>query len=192
MQAEIELNAGEDRTEDRAVTAPRVLKPRAPWIFKQILQSVVVVIVALTSYTIISRFILQSVEVVGVSMQPTLKNSDHYFLNRWIYHVRSPRRGDVVVIKDPVDKGLSVKRVIALGGETVVVRNGVVVVNGSPLDEPYLASAKCTYPDGSRNEQTLACRQNEFVVMGDNRMNSADSRSYGPIPRENILGLIIH
>lgn len=191
MNVELPLNSGASPGQPGTAPAPRFLGHRASWVLKQIFQCVAVGSVALASYLIVSHFIMQSVEVVGVSMQPTLKNSDHYFLNRWIYYVRSPRRGDVVVIKDPVDKGFSVKRIIATSGETVLVKNGIVTVNGNRLNEPYLASGTRTFPDGSRREQELHCKPGEFVVMGDNRMNSADSRSYGPVPRGNILGLII-
>jgi len=191
MNAEIPLNTGEPQGQPHVAPAPRFLGHRASWVFKQILQCIAVGTVALASYLVVSHFVLQSVEVVGVSMQPTLNNSEHYFLNRWIYYVRSPRRGDVVVIRDPVDKGFSVKRIIATSGETVLVKDGIVAVNGKRLKEPYLPSGSRTFPDGSRNEQQLRCQQGEFVVMGDNRMNSADSRSYGPVPRGNILGLIV-
>jgi len=185
------MNSGDPQRQPQIAPVPRFLGHRASWVFKQIFQCVAVGGVALASYLIVSHFILQSVEVVGVSMQPTLNNSEHYFLNRWIYYVRSPRRGDVVVIRDPVDKGFSVKRIIATSGETVLVKDGIVAVNGKRLKEPYLPSGSRTFPDGSRNEQQLRCQQGEFVVMGDNRMNSADSRSYGPVPRGNILGLIV-
>ena len=191
MNVDLPMNSGEPRGQSQAAPTPRLLGHRASWVFKQIFQCIAVGSVALASYLIVSHFIVQSVEVVGVSMQPTLNNADHYFLNRWIYYVRSPRRGDVVVIKDPVDKGFSVKRIIATSGETVLVKNGMVTVNGSHLEEPYLASGTRTFPDGSRREQELQCKPGEFVVMGDNRMNSADSRSYGPVPRGNIMGLII-
>jgi signal peptidase I len=191
MNVELLMNSGEPQTQSQVASAPRFLGHRASWVFKQVLQSIAVGCVAFASYLIISRFVIQSVEVVGVSMQPTLNNSEHYFLNRWIYHVRSPRRGDVVVIRDPVDKGFAVKRIIATGGETVLVKDGVVAVNGDRLNEPYLPAGTRTFPDGTHREQLLHCQQGEYIVMGDNRMNSADSRSYGPVPRAKILGLII-
>jgi signal peptidase I len=191
MSVELPVNPSESRAQPQAASALRFLGHRASWVLRQIFQCIAVGSVAIVSYLLVSHFIMQSVEVVGVSMQPTLNNAEHYFLNRWIYYLRSPRRGDVVVIKDPVDKGLSVKRIIATSGETVLVKEGMVTVNGNHLDEPYLSSGTRTFPDGPRREQQLHCKQGEFVVMGDNRMNSADSRSYGPVPRGNILGLII-
>jgi signal peptidase I len=100
------MNPGESRAQPQAAPAPRFLGQRASWVFKQVLHCLAVGSVAIASYLIVSHFIMQSVEVVGVSMKPTLNNAEHYFLNRWIYYLRSPRRGDVVVIQDPVDKGL--------------------------------------------------------------------------------------
>ncbi len=191
MNVELPMNSDGSQGPSQAAPVARFLGHRASWVFKQIVQSIAVGSVALASYLIVSHFILQSVEVVGVSMQPTLKNADHYFLNRWIYYVRSPRRGDVVVIRDPADKGFAVKRIIAISGETVLVKDGIVRVDGNRLEEPYLPSGTRTYPDGSCREQEIHCHPGEFVVMGDNRMNSADSRSYGPVPRGNIQGLII-
>jgi len=191
MNVELPMNSDGSREQSQVAPTSRFFGHRASWVFKQIFQSIAVGSVALASYLIVSHFILQSVEVVGVSMQPTLQNADHYFLNRWIYYVRSPRRGDVVVIKDPADKGFAVKRIIATSGETVLVKDGAVSIDGNRLEEPYLPLGTRTYPDGSRSEQRIHCQPGEFVVMGDNRMNSADSRSYGPVPRANIQGLII-
>ncbi len=191
MNVESPMHTGESQAEVPVLIKSRFLGHRANWVLKQVLQCFAVGAVALASYLVVSHFILQSVQVVGISMQPTLHNSEHYFLNRWIYYFRSPQRGDLVVIKDPADKGFSVKRIIATSGETVLVRDGVVAVNGTKLDEPYLPKGTRTFPDGSRHEQVLTCGSGEYVVMGDNRMNSADSRSYGPVPKGNILGVII-
>jgi signal peptidase I len=151
-----------------------------------------VALLAVASYLFISQFLLQSVRVVGVSMSPTLSDSQHYILNRWIYHVRSPHRMDIVVLRDPSDNGFSVKRVIALPGETVYLKEGGVYVNGRKLDEPYLLPGMPTYSLLTLKEQLFRCGQDQFLLLGDNRQNSIDSRAYGPVPRGNILGMVIH
>ncbi len=154
-------------------------------------QALTVVTLALVSYLVISHFFLQSVTVVGVSMFPTLHDSEHYLLNRWIFHVRSPHVNDVVVLCDPSDQGFSVKRVVAEAGDTVYIKSGLVFVNGRKLEEPYLPPNTPTYPQEDVNEQLFRCGPNQVFVLGDNRMNSIDSRVYGPVPRKNILGLIV-
>src|SRR5579863_1143328 len=85
-------------------------------------QAIVMALVAALStgcYYVISHFFVQSVQVVGVSMVPTLAENNHYLLNRWAFHSRDPKVGDVVVIKDPSDHGISVKRIVATGGQSV-------------------------------------------------------------------------
>src|SRR6266404_1454434 len=95
---------------------------RKPSFLQQIYQFLSVGALAVASYFVISHFVLQTVQVAGVSMVPTLHDSERYFLNRWIYHVRAPQRGDVVVIRDPTDGGLSVKRIIGVEGDAVYLK----------------------------------------------------------------------
>jgi signal peptidase I len=80
----------------------------------------------LLSYFAVSHFVLESVQIVGVSMVPTLYDSQQYLLNRWVYHFRAPRRADVVVLRDPEDKGFAVKRIIGAAGDRVELRAGKV------------------------------------------------------------------
>ena len=144
----------------------------------------------MASYAFISHFVLQSVEVVGVSMVPTLHNADHYFLNRWIYYFRAPKRGDLVVIKDPSDGGYAVKRIVAFSGESISFKSGSVYVDGQKLDEPYLKPGTVTFAANARDGRAV-CGKGRYFVMGDNRGNSLDSRSYGSVSRGNILGVIM-
>jgi signal peptidase I len=158
----------------------------------QLVQCGVVAAVALASYLIISHFVLQSVQVVGVSMAPTLKNTGYYFLNRCVYLVREPKASDIVVIRDPLDQSYSVKRIIAGEGDFVYLKGGHVYVNGRMLAEPYLSPGMPTFTFASQNELAIHCGKGEFFLLGDNRGNSTDSRIYGAVSRQNILGAIIH
>ena len=164
---------------------------RAPQIVRQAVQCLGFAILALASYLVISRFLLQSVKVVGRSMVPTLGDSQHYLLNRWVYYFHSPRHSDIVVLRDPADNGFSVKRVVATPGESVCLKNGYVYVNGCKLQEPYLEAGTLTFADPRPSDQMIRCGKDEFFLLGDNRKNSVDSRTYGPVPRKNILGPIV-
>ena len=166
------------------------LRPQ-PSPLKQILQCFTAVALGLMSYLLISHFLVQSVKVVGSSMTPTLHNSEYYLLNRWIYHFRQPRRADVVVIRDPTIGCYSVKRVIGVAGDSVYFTNGMVYVNGRKLDEPYLSPGTPTYTFGKFQDELIVCGKNQYFLLGDNRMNSADSRTYGPVSRGNILGMLV-
>ena len=158
---------------------------------RQLFQCLVVACLGLTSYYIISTYFVQSVKVVGSSMLPTLHDSDHYLLNRWVYHFRTPSRQDIVVIRDPSAKCYAVKRIVGVGGDSVYFKDGAVYVNGTKLQEPYLPTGTPTYACGKVQEQLITCGKDQFFLLGDNRMNSADSRVYGPVPRQNILGMIV-
>ena len=165
-------------------------KAAPPW-WKQILQCIAIAILATISYFLISRFILQSVQVVGASMSPTLQDSDRYFLNRWVYDLREPRRGEIVVLKDPTDGAYCVKRVIALPGEAVYLKNGHLFVDGKELPEPYLPVGVKTFTPEKVQEEMVSVGKDRYFVLGDNRNNSFDSRFYGPVPRQNILGVVM-
>ena len=158
---------------------------------QQIFQCFIVAVLATVSYFLISRYVLQSVQVVGASMSPTLHDADRYFLNRWIYDLRSPRRGEIVVLKDPTDGAYCVKRVVALPGESVYFKNGHLFVNGKELAEPYLPSGVKSFTPEKVQEELVACGKDRYFVMGDNRNNSFDSRFYGPVSRQNILGVVM-
>ena len=105
---------------------------------------------------------------------------------RELFPFHKPRRGDVIVFKYPLDPGRDfVKRVIGLPGETVEIRRGVVTIDGLPLDEPYL-----TERDLGTMGPSLVPPESYFVI-GDNRNGSSDSRHWGPVPLENIVGKVL-
>jgi signal peptidase I len=143
------------------------------------------------SYFAFSRVGVQVVEVMGDSMSPTLHQSDHYLLKKWVYMFRAPQPREVVVITDPDDHGFSVKRIIATEGQTVLLKDGLVFVDGTRLEEPYLPEGVITWGNTANGDQQFTCGEGEYFLLGDNRPVSVDSRSYGPVPKQNILGLIL-
>jgi signal peptidase I len=167
------------------------LSPDLKALIRNGLQFLLLASLAFGSYVFISSFLVRSVQVVGVSMQPTLHDHERCLLNRWIFYVREPQRGDIVVIRDPGDNGYSVKRVVGLQGDRIHLGRGDFVMNGKALREAYLPAHTLTYPNPTVREQDIVCGKNEYIVMGDNRMNSVDSRHYGPVPRRKVLGLIV-
>ena len=160
-------------------------------LLRQGLQIGTFLLLATLSYFLISKFLLQTVKVVGRSMRPTLYDSERCLLNRWIYRFRQPQRYDIVVLRDPSDNGFSVKRIIALPGDSIYLKNGDVYLNGVKMDEPYLESNMPTFTNSKQIEKLILCGKDQYYLLGDNRLNSVDSRTYGPVPRANLLGPII-
>jgi signal peptidase I len=140
-------------------------------------------------YLFISHFVLMAVEIKGTSMSPTLLDGDRYILFRCPYLWRSPRVGEIVVIKDPQDQDLSIKRIVGLPNDLIEVRKDGVYVNNRKLPEPYLTSV-AALASGIEPVKPIRLGPHDYFVLGDNRFRSADSRLYGPVPRKFILGLI--
>jgi len=120
-------------------------------------------------------------KIDGSSMEPNLHNDEYVIVDKVTYLFGKPQRGDVVVFYLEGQPKDYIKRVIGLPGETIEVSNGTVLVDGRPLDEPYLTPSNVTYPQRQLGED-------EYFVLGDNRGNSSDSRSFGPIHLSNVVG----
>jgi len=161
------------------------------WFLRQLAMLVVLIGLGAVSYQLITHFVFLSVQVDGQSMVPTLKNADSYWLNRLAYVKSEPRRSDIVALKDPQDNVLVVKRIIALPGQSVYLNHGKVYVDSQPLDEPYLPDKTFTFAYEKNESEFFVLGKDEFFVMGDNRNNSTDSRVFGPVPRQNILGKLM-
>jgi signal peptidase I len=158
---------------------------------KQALVLALIAGLSTAAYFVISHYFVESVQVVGQSMVPTLQADNHYLLNRWAFRNHDPKVGDVVVLRDPEDHGISVKRIVATGGQAVLLKDGKVFINGQEMNEPYLSPNTRTYTYSHAKEQFITCGKDQYFVLGDNREVSIDSRVYGALPRENILGLVV-
>jgi len=133
---------------------------------------------------------LRLVQASASSMEPLIRRGDRFLVDTTYYRSHPPSRGEVVLYVPPQGAGQeSVKRVVAVGGDRVSVRNGIAIVNGALLDEPY---ADVGDPSASYNNTAATLvRQGRVFVLGDNRGNSEDSRTaaHGPVPLGNIVGL---
>ena len=129
-------------------------------------------------------FIVAAYWVPTESMVPTLEVGDRVFANKFIYRFTEPERGDIVVFES-VNGGEEelIKRIVALPGDEVEVRDNTLLVNGEEQEEPYLNRMSFTDSYGPTRVP-----EGHVFVMGDNRANSADSRVFGPLPVENIEG----
>ncbi len=143
---------------------------------------------ALLSLLIIT-FVVQAFFIPSGSMEPTLAIGDRILVSKFTYRFSPIHRGDVFVFHYPLNPGKDfVKRVVALGGETVELRDGVVLINTTPISEFYptaLAGGDraCTSNYGPQKVPT-----GQLFVLGDNRCNSEDSRFFGFVPEENVVG----
>ena len=132
---------------------------------------------------LIHVFLAQATRVYGLSMEPNLHTNQRLVIEKLSYHLHSPNRGDVVVLHDPGGSPeLLIKRIIGLPGERVTVADGRVYIDGAPLDEPYL-----TQPTQGGGRSWLVPPLHVFV-MGDNRSASRDSRIFGPVALEELIG----
>jgi signal peptidase I len=141
------------------------------------------VLPAIVIAVLINLFLAQATRVYGSSMEPNLHTDQRLVVEKISYRLHNPHRGDVVVIRMP-DRGpeLLIKRVIGLAGETIEVRGGVVYINEQPLQEDYLVRKTA----GTYGPTTIP--EGQVFVMGDNRGASNDSRVFGPVPLDRVVG----
>ncbi len=162
---------------------------------------------ALVIAVLIKTFLIQPFWIPSESMLPTIEVNDRVMVNKLAYNWGNPQRGDIVVFRDPREEEVEetipeavirsvleavgvrtrghddlIKRVVGLPGETVEVNGNRVLIDGAAIDEPYLVDV--SMPD----EPAITLGPGEVFVMGDNRNASFDSRRFGPIPMDQIVG----
>jgi signal peptidase I len=162
-------------------------KRRKP-ITRVVIEWIVVLAAARGAALLVQAFVLKAFFIPSGSMRPTLQVNDRVLVNKLSYRFGDVQRGDLIVFHKPDDAPASdvndfIKRVIAIEGDEIEDRDGTVYVNGQPVDEPYLPDDAFT--TGIR-PQTIP--EDHVFVMGDNRNFSVDSRVFGPIPEDSIIG----
>ncbi|MBI2086319.1 signal peptidase I [Candidatus Daviesbacteria bacterium] len=135
-------------------------------------------------------FVAQFHKVSGNSMVPTFHNGDFLITEKVSYKVRNPQRGEIVVLKNPRDESQDfIKRIIAVPGDTLQISNSTVYVNSEPLKESYIPVDYVTRPGAFVTEGTIiTVASNQYFVFGDNREHSSDSREWGPVTKEELVG----
>jgi signal peptidase I len=167
---------------------------------------VVTIVGAVAIVLAIKAWVVNPYRIPSSSMEPTLhcakpgagceaRFSDRVLANRFIYHFQKPHRGDIIVFKTPPlakqkcgAGGTFVKRLIGLPGETWEEKNGVVYIDGKKLIEPYIKSGRRDTGTGTYPKRKIP--DGMYFMMGDNRTQSCDSREWGPVPRDNLIGKV--
>ncbi len=147
-----------------------------------------VAIISLVIILPVRYFLIQPFYVKGASMEPNFFDHEYLIIDEIGYRFTPPQRGDIVVFKYPKDpKQYFIKRVIGLPGEKIKVQNNAIYVNGTKLNESYLpATTETLLPLRGYGDITLA--NDEYFLLGDNREQSLDSRIFGPVQRDFIVG----
>ena len=165
-----------------------VEEPKRPSALRGLAEWVVILLGAVLVAFVVKTFLLQAFYIPSGSMEPTLKIQDRVLVNKLSYDLHDVNRGDIVVFRSPPGEQGSdvkdlIKRVIALPGETIEARDGNLLIDGRALEEPYIRDGVLTGPIEPRHVPP-----GHVWVMGDNRSNSKDSRVFGPIDDDLIVG----
>lgn len=165
-------------------------------LFRDILEWVVVFAIALAVFWVVRLLVVEPFTVPTGSMEPTIQVGDNVLGQKVTLRLgEEVSPGDIVIFRNPdstSDHDILVKRVIAVGGQTVDLRDGVVYVDGEPLDEPYASGS--SYPldaqaAGTEVSYPYTVPEGSLWLMGDNRENSADSRYFGAVPSGNLVAV---
>lgn len=136
-------------------------------------------------------FVGEKTNVIGAAMEPTLYNKDEVIINKFVYKLTNPQRGDVIVFQPNGNKNahLNIKRVVGLPGETIKVENEVLYIDGEAYESEYVATG---IEDAGIAEEAIILGEDEYFVIGDNVNNSEDSRfaNIGNVDKQDIQGKV--
>lgn len=171
--------------------APEPLAPdQDSFSWRAVLEIVQALALAVIISVFLNLFVVQVTEVRQRSMEPTLFQSDRVLVSKVDYRVAMPERGDIVVFDPTTDTSIPfVKRIVAIGGDVIELRDGRLLVNGEPSE--IVGSAGATNPQSPQIVYPYTVPDGHFFAMGDNRQQSSDSRSFGSQPNAQIIGKVI-
>jgi len=151
--------------------------------WKPVLREIIDTALLMLLIYVVTRTLVQTFRIEGISMEPSLHDGQYLIINKLVYHLHAPNRGDVVVFHYPKNPSRDfIKRIIGLPGEKVQVRGERIFINDEEIEEPY-ALHRGNYTWGP---QVLG--EDEYFVLGDNRNSSSDSHTWGPVPTQAIIG----
>jgi signal peptidase I len=155
------------------------------------------VAISLSIFLVVYLFLMQPHQVNGQSMVPNFQDGEHVMTDKISYKFREPMRGEVVVFHAPPAAGCVegtgcdfIKRIIAVPGDRVAVHDNAFWINGEKLPEPYIPSDFEILPGRATLNQEIYLAPDEYFVSGDNRPHSSDSRFWGPVSKDEIVGRV--
>lgn len=188
----METEPQKDPQKDENLKTDEYSAARNGWLF--IWDLIKIVVIALVIIIPVRYYVIQPFIVSGSSMEPTFENGQYLIVNELDYHIGAPQRGQVIVFKYPKNTSeYFIKRVIGLPGDTVLIQNGKVTITnaanpkGFVLDETYLPAGTFTE---ATTTQPVSLAAGEYYVLGDNRPASSDSRFWGVVPSDDIVGKV--
>jgi signal peptidase I len=175
----LSTSSAEEAAADEEIT---IQQPSRLWaIVREIIETVLLAAVIWLAV----NFATARYVVDGQSMEPNLHTGQFLIVSRLAYRFGTPQRGDIIVFDFPGDPSDDyVKRIIGLPGDEVVLQDGKVFINGNPIEEPYIPADQMTMPSQGR----WIVPEGSYFVLGDNRSHSSDSRSWGMLPTDKIIG----
>jgi signal peptidase I len=163
---------------------------------RTVLEYAVLAVVAISVALLIQAFLVKPYRIPSISMEDTLLIGDRVLVDRISWRFSTPQRGDIVVFHPPFAGPVLIKRIIGLPGDVVSLKDGAVYVNGRRLSEPYVRRVdgrpvpSQPFSNGLpwSLQQPYKVPPGSYFVMGDNRVDSGDSRDFGPVPRKQFVG----